>query len=331
METIYPTKLQPGDTIQVIAPATSMAIISEELREYSRKIFEDTLGLKVIFGKHIEEIDDFNSSSIESRVSDLHEAFSNPKVKAIFTIIGGFNSNQLLRYIDWELIKSNPKIFCGYSDITVLSNAIYAKTGLVTYSGPHYSTFGQKMLDDYNLEYLKKCLFSEEAFEVKPSLEWSNDRWFRDQDNRNRISNEGYWVINEGEAEGTIIGGNLCSINLLQGTEYMPAITDSILFIEDDNWSESPKVDFNRDLQSLIHLPSFSYVKGIMIGRFQKESDITREILIKIIKSKKELEHIPVIANVDFGHTDPMFTFPVGGTTKVETKSQNVKIKIFNH
>jgi len=287
------------------------------------------LGLNLSFGKHIEEKDDFVSSSIKSRVEDFHEAFADKNVKAILTVIGGFNSNQLLKYIDWELIKNNPKIFCGYSDITALNNAIFAKTGLVTYSGPHYSTFGQELYFDYTLEYFKKCLMSEENFEIKASDDWSDDRWYMDQKNRKLIKNNGVFVINEGEASGTIIGANLCTLNLLQGTEYMPSLENSVLFIEDDETSQA--VDFDRNLQSLIHLPEFKGVKGIAIGRFQNASNTTDNLLIQIIKSKKELDSLPVIAGVDFGHTDPKITFPVGGEVSLVAKANNVKLEISKH
>src|SRR5680860_43589 len=129
MKKIFPQKLKKGDKVRVIAPSRSMAIISQETRDIAKNRFEE-LGLELSFGKHIEEIDDFVSSSIESRIEDLHDAFCDSRVKAIFTVIGGFNCNQLLQYIDWDLIKNNPKIFCGFSDITALNNAIYAKTGL---------------------------------------------------------------------------------------------------------------------------------------------------------------------------------------------------------
>ncbi len=141
MNKIYPGKLKQGDEVRVVAPSRSLSIIGKEVQEIANKRFEE-LGLKLTFGKHVKEIDEFNSSSIQSRVEDLHEAFSDNNVKAVITVIGGFNSNQLLKYIDWNLIKDNPKIFLGYSDITALNNSIFSKTGLVTYSGPHYSTFG---------------------------------------------------------------------------------------------------------------------------------------------------------------------------------------------
>jgi muramoyltetrapeptide carboxypeptidase LdcA involved in peptidoglycan recycling len=325
MKKIYPKKLQVGDEIRVIAPSCSLSIISSANREITNNRLSD-LGFKVTFGKHVEEIDEFQSSSIKSRVADLHRAFLDPKVKAVFAVIGGFNCNQLLKYIDWKIIKNNPKIFIGYSDLTALQNAIFAKTGLVTYSGPVWSSFGQKLYFDYTLEYFKKCLMSDDEFAIKPSERWSDDKWYIDQDKRKLIKNNGWLVINKGKASGTILGANLCTLNLLQGTEYFPNLNNSVLFLEDDD-DGSKNVGFDRDLQSLVHQPSFKSVKGIVIGRFPKTSEVTNEKLIKIIKSKAELKNIPVIAGVDFGHTSPIITFPIGGEVSIDTGRKSITVE----
>jgi len=328
MNKIYPQKLVKGDEIRVIAPSRSMAIINLESREIANRRFEE-LGFKLSFAEHVNEKDDFDSTSIASRVQDLHQAFADKKVKAILTVIGGFNSNQLLRYIDWKLVQQNPKIFCGYSDITALNNAIYAKTGLVTYSGPHYSSFSQKLYFDYTLEYFKKCLCADLPFTIEKSQEWSDDPWYKDQDNRTLIANDGFWIINQGSGQGSIVGANLCTFNLLQGTEYFPKLDNSILFVEDD--SDTKPVLFDRDLQSVIHQPDFEKVKGIVIGRFQKDSNITRNLLEQIIKSKTEFKNLPIIANVDFGHTDPKITIPIGGEAKLSVTQDKVELVIINH
>ncbi len=325
---IYPEKLEPGMEVRIVAPARSLSIMSLQNRRIADGRFAD-LGLRLSFGKHVEEVDDFSSSSIESRIEDLHDAFSNKNVRAVITVIGGFNSNQLLKYLDWDLIKNNPKIFCGYSDITVLNDAILAKTGLVNYYGPHYSTFGQKLYFDYTLEYFKKCLFSDDPFEIKVSSKWSDDSWFEDQDNRILEDNQGTIVINEGRAKGTVVGGNINTFNLLQGTEFFPEINDSLLFIEDD--AGTNPVTFDRDLQSLIHLPDFGKVKGILIGRFQKASGLTKELLAKIVKTKKELNDIPVVSGIDFGHTDPKITFPIGGEAEIIAGEREATITILKH
>jgi len=325
---MIPQKLKEGDEIRVISPARSLAIISQETREIALRRLRE-MGFKISFSKYAEECDEFKSSSIEHRVEDIHKAFEDKNVKGILTAIGGFNSNQLLKYLDYDLIKANPKILCGYSDITSLQNAIFRKVGLVTYSGPHFSTFGMLKGLDYTIEYFKKCVMESGPFEVRPSKEWSDDEWYKNQEKREFIKNKGFLVINEGEAEGTIIGGNLCTLNLLQGTEFMPSLKNTILFIEDDE--ESKPQHFDRDLQSLIHLPDFDGVKGIVIGRFQKASEMNERLLTKIIKTKRELNGIPVIANVDFGHTTPHITFPIGGKARIFASKDKTKLEILEH
>lgn len=315
--------LQTGDTVAVIAPSLSFASISKEVRDIAARRF-DELGLKVIFGKHVEESDSFGSASVESRLADLHEAFANPEVKAVFAVRGGWSANQLLPFIDWELIQANPKIFCGFSNITMLCEAIYAKTELITYYGPGYSTFGQELYFDYTLDYAKKCLMSDEPFEIQPSQQWSDDNWKNDQQNRQLVGNDGFLVINEGETEGKILGGCICDLSLLHGTEYMPSLDGSVLFLEDDE-AANPQV-FDRELQSLILQPGFAGVKGMVLGRFQKASNISNEQLTTIIKTKPQLENIPIIANVDFGHTDPKVTFPIGGRATIRTDSKTIAI-----
>ncbi len=325
---LIPNKLKIGDEVRVVAPAMNLSIISQETREIANKRFK-AMGLKLSFSKYVEEKGNFNSSSIKYRAQDLHEAFSDPAVKMIIAVIGGFNSNQLLDYLDYDLIKNNPKILCGYSDITALSNAIYAKTGLVSYSGPAYSSFGENLYFDYSLDYFKKCLFSDEPFDVLPSKKWSNDQWYIDQKNRQLIDNNGYELINKGEAEGTIIGGNLGTFKLLSGTAFQPSLQNSILFFEDD--AEEQIYHFERYLTAISQLPDFDQVKGIVIGRFEKKSKITISDLKTIVRNNKKLDNIPVVCNVDFGHTEPKITFPIGGTAKLMAKEGSIKLEIKRH
>ena len=327
---MIPNKLKSGDEVRIIAPSRSMKIINSETHEIATKRLTD-LGLKVTFGKNVDLCDEFTSSSIEARIEDLHEAFADKNVKAILTVIGGFNSNQLLAHIDYNLIKNNPKIFCGFSDITALNDAIYAKTNLVTYSGPHYSSFGMKYGFDYTLDYFKKMLFSEDKVEIVSSDVWSNDAWFINQEERNFYKNHGMFTINKGTAKGKIIGGNLSTLLLLQGTEYMPQFDkDTILFIENDSSVSGSiyLVEFDRMLQSLIQQPGFNNVRGIVLGRAEKSCDMTPQKWEMMIKNKEELRNIPVIADAEFGHTTPIFTFPIGGTATINaTDTPNITLE----
>ena len=328
-EPIRPNRLRGGDQIRVIAPASSLAIINEEQRQIAESNLS-AMGLVVTFGEHVEECDRFDSTTISSRVDDLHAAFADTSVKAILSVIGGYNANQLLPYLDWDLIAANPKIFCGYSDITVLSNAIWSKTGLITYSGPHFSTFGMRHHLEQTAAWFRETMFDTEPVGVAPAGTWSDDPWFQDQDNRDIRHNDGYWIMARGDAGtdvgGTLLGGNLCTLNLLQGTQYMPLLDGSILFVEDD--FESHPSTFDRDLTSLIQQPGFDGVRGLLIGRFQTETGMDRSTLQAILASKRELDGLPIVANVDFGHTDPVLTIPVGGRGRIQIGDKHATLML---
>jgi muramoyltetrapeptide carboxypeptidase LdcA involved in peptidoglycan recycling len=316
-----PPKLSRGDTIRVVASARSRRLVLEHDSSAVIDARFTKLGLWLTFGEHVDDRDVFDSSSVASRVSDLHTAFADPDVDGILTVIGGFNSNELLPHLDWDLIASNPKIFCGFSDITALQNAMLARAGLVTYSGPHWSSFGMRDHFEQTERWFVQAVFGSEPIELHPAQTWTDDPWFLDQDDRTVRSNEGWWQLRDGQASGRIVGGNLCTLNLLQGTEYMPSLEGALLMIEDD--AESDAATFCRDLTSLLQLPDGRGVRGLVIGRFQEQSGITRSLLEQIIARQDQVNGLPVLANVDFGHTNPLATFPIGGRATLTVGSSS--------
>lgn len=318
-----PGKLTSGDEIRIVAPSRSACILSEEGIQMAKERLEQ-LGFTVSFGRHVFEKDLQNSTSIEHRVEDLHDAFSDKQVKGILSVIGGFNSNELLPYIDYELIKKNPKIFCGFSDITAIANAITAKTGMVTYSGPHFSSFQMVKGQEYQTHFFTQCLMQDAPFELKPSSEWSDDAWYLDQENRN-FEDTSWKTYQAGTAGGNLWGGNLCTLNLLQGTAYMPNLENAVLFVEDDEMT-IPET-FARDLTSL--LQTVKSLKALVIGRFQRASKMSEEQLLFILDKHPILKEIPVLYDVDFGHTQPMFTFPIGGEVLVDASAGELKLVRF--
>ena len=311
-------------SIMVCTLSRSLGMICDENIELAKNTLEQ-IGFNVEFSKNSNFTDSFISSSIKKRVTDFHNAIENNNIDIILSVLGGYNCNQLLNYIDYDLIKKNPKIICGYSDITVILNAIYAKTGITTYLGPNFHSFAMKEGLERTIDYFKKSINHGSYYLEDPEY-YSSDKWYDNQDKRNFIKNKGCIVINEGKADGTIIGGNLCSFNLLQGTQYMPSLKDKILFIEDDALvgKEFP-YEFDRNLVSLIQQKDFDKVKGIVIGRTQTQTGMNLTKWRKIL-NKKELKNIPIIINANFGHTTPNATIPIGGNCKINTYIEN---KIF--
>ena len=325
---MIPAKLKAGDGVRVVSPAVSLGFIPREQREVAEERWRE-LGLRISYSPNGEILDRFDSSPVEVRVSDLHGAFADPEVKGMLTTLGGYNSNQLLGWLDYDLIRDNPKVLCGFSDITALATAIHARTGLVTYSGPHFTTFGMKRGIEYTIDHFERCLMQEGPYDVEPADHWSDDPWYEDQEDRRFVPNPGYEVLNEGAAEGRILGGNLGTLVLLFGTSYLPELEGTVLLLEDDE--EIEPHHFDRTLQSLLHQPGFDGVRGIVFGRFQRASNMDRETLAEIVRSKPELDRIPVISNASFGHTTPAFTFPIGGTGTLRAIAGDAELRIETH
>lgn len=328
---MYPDKLKKGDVVRIVAPSKSLSIIEENTIKLAEKRLND-MGLIVTYGKNVMSARKYyDSAPISQRIEDLHDAFSDEKVRAILSVVGGYNSNQLLKSLDYHLIANNPKIFCGLSDITALQNAIFAKTGLVTYSGPHFSNFGMVHGFEYTLQYFRKMLFEDEdCFEIESSDEYSSDVWYLCQENRSFNKNEGMIPINEGSADGIIVGGNLCTLNLLQGTEYMPDLKDKILFVEDcNNLNADFFCEFDRNLESLSQTPFFNSIKGLVIGRAEDSSNMDMDKW-KSLLDKDFLQNIPIVLNANIGHTTPIITFPIGGRCRIQIKDGNCHIYLWN-
>lgn len=321
---MVPSKLQKKDEVRVISPSSSLSRLDPKNFEIAKERFEK-MGLTVSISKNAYKVDEYSTSSIEDRINDLHEAFKDKNVKMVICAIGGYSAIQMLDKIDYNLIQNNPKIIMGYSDNTALLNAIYAKTGLITYIGPNFADFAVKKGFEYTLEYFIEVAFKNSNIEIKDSREYSDDQWYIHQDDRVFLTNERRKVVNSGKARGIIVGGNLCTLQLLQGTEYMPSLENKILFLEDDDLVGDAFIfEFDRNLHSLMLQPGFDKVKGLVIGRTQLRAKLPNEDLKKLLQEKTKLKNIPIIINMDFGHTRPLFTIPIG--TECIIDSDNVTI-----
>lgn len=322
---IAPAPLQPGDHIRVIAPSTTLGIVSEQNRVAATRRLNQ-MGFEISFGNYVDDVDLLSSASVDKRVADLHDAFADPSVDGILTAIGGYNANDLLAHIDFDLIAAHPKVICGFSDITILTTAITARTGLITFSGQHYSTFAMEQHFEQSLKWFTSVAMSRTATSLAASPTWSDDTWYLDQNDRSLESSDGHWVFNDGKGIGTIVGGNLCTLNLLHGTEWMPELAGAVVFVEDD--LESHPATFARDLMALSHQPGFDQIAALVIGRFQRASQMDRSTLAGIVELLGLPAGVPVIGNTDVGHTDPMAAIPIGGTASVSAADPATMIEV---
>ncbi len=338
MELIIPQKLSKGDTIAILAPSSGLGAIFPHRIDNAIKFLE-SIGFKVKEYPTARKINGWESASPEERARDLMEAFTDKEVKAIICTIGGFNSNKILKLLDFKKIRENPKIFCGYSDISVLHYAIHKKAGLITFYGPsimnQFGEFPEPL--KYTLDYFKKAVMESEAIgEVKASEKWTDEilDWSQKEDlqrPRNLIKNKGYEWLREGKAKGNIIGGCISSINHLIGTEYLPDYEGKILFIELPEGQEFGKGEplsyVDSYLADLNNTGIFNKIKGLIVGRPYKYNEEDSKKFQDIILDNSKEYNFPILYGADIGHTDPQITIPLGA--EIELDSEKNLFKIF--
>lgn len=336
MKLIKPPKLKKGDTIAFIAPASGLAALTLHRLEKGKKFFEE-LGYKVKLFPTAKKNFGISSDTAENRAKDIMDAFKDNKVKAIITTIGGNTSHQTLEYLDFEIIKKNPKIFCGYSDITSLHLALYSQTGLVVFYGPAVITqFGENPKpDEFTVENFFKAV-TETIGEVKPSKKWTDDKevdWINKDDlkkKRKYKKNKSYEWLKEGKIKGEILGGCLPVILHLAGTKYWPDFKDKILLLETPEGEDFRKgeslANVDSDLGDLRNLGVFKRVKGLVFGRGFGYTEEQIEELKEIILYNTRDYIFPILYNVDIGHTDPMITLPLGVQIALDSSKNKFEI-----
>jgi muramoyltetrapeptide carboxypeptidase len=320
-------RLREGDTIGVIAPANSASYIHPLVWERGVRCLERK-GFQLRFGEHIMKLHGHTAGSVEERLEDLMAMFADPEVDAVMTVYGGHNSHQLLPYIDYDVIEDNPKAFVGFSDITSLNNAFLERIGLVNFSGPAFVTFCQPELPEYTERHFDRTLVEGEGVQLEPSPEWAEDPWWRDpedQGGREWNENEGWKVLREGRGRGEVVGGNLSTFMLLAGTEYWPDLDGKVLFLEECNEECVQNVD--RHFTHLRHLGAFGMIEGLVIGRPQSDIGFTEDDSLEMLLEEATKGYdIPIILNVDFGHTDPMITLPMGTLCEIDTDDGKIDL-----
>jgi len=272
----------------------------------------------VKLGAHVRDELRHKAGRREDRVADLHSMYIDPEVRLIMSALGGYNSNELLPFLDYDLVRQNPKGLVGYSDITALHLAIHEKTGLVSFYGPHLmSQFGEfPEILPYTLEsFVKVVGRAETRGRVGASEAWTEERLeFDKEDDRPRRlqSSSGWKMLKPGQAVGPLVGGEITTLVIQTGTEYMPSLDGAVLFWEDYG-SSLAWVD--RFLSHLRTMEVYDRIAGMLVGRTRTagfEPGASGYGLENVILESVEGYDIPVMANLDFGHTDPIMTLPIG-------------------
>jgi muramoyltetrapeptide carboxypeptidase LdcA involved in peptidoglycan recycling len=275
------------------------------------------MGLKVSFGRWVRECSEHLTASPDHRLEDAHAAFADPSVKAVLAVSGGIGALQILDGFDYALVAAHPKILCGYSDVSYLANAIFTRSGVTACYGPNFTSFMMRQGADYTLAGFRQYLFHDAPFDLRPAERWSDDAWHKDQVNRTFHPNEGWWCIQPGEAEGTIIGGSYWVLNMLQGTKFFPSLRQAVLFLEHPTEGKATLMSLDAGLRALSLQPEFPQVRGIVLGRFAQNGGVTQANLTAMIRQISALHRLPVLANCDFGHTTPVATLPIGGRCRL--------------
>jgi len=324
---ILPSRLDKSKLIGVIAPADPVAgVCSEDVikRGYT---YLKSKGFSIIEGNSVRLFTQKHTAGTASfRVDDIHNFVRRKDIGCIMAFWGGSNTNQLLDKLDYELIKKNPKIFIGYSDVTALTTAITTKTGLVTFSGPGVISFAKPEPFEYTWDYFEKmCINPQNKLSIVASPDFADDSFFLREDDNHRIkkNNDGIIVFALGKATGEILVGNLQTLLLLHGTEYLPDVTGKILFIEEDETSTSAR--FDRFIYQCKQLGWFNKIIGLVIGRFTEQSNFSSEDSFEdILKEHFFKAKFPILYNVDFGHSDPLITIPNGGTATIDADKKEI-------
>lgn len=300
---VKPKRLAAGDTVAIIAPSSGAetAAFDKALQNLA------DLGFKTKVGKSARNRNGFLAGTDRERLADLHEAFADKEVKAVWCVRGGYGASRILPALDFKLIAKNPKILIGYSDITALHTAIHQNANLVTFHGPVASS----TFSDYAKTHVVNTLMNPSApykIELSPDNVAKESNLFKTE------------IIRAGKCRGRLIGGNLSLLSALAGTPYaLRDLKGKILFVEDVG--EQPyRID--RMLTQLKQSADLRQLSGIALGIFEdcNPKDPSSQSLIAVLKDQLEDLKIPVIYGLSFGHIRDQYTLPVGIEAELDTE-----------
>lgn len=339
---IKPKKLKPGDRLAAVSLSWGGAATFPHRYEAGKRQFEDAFGVTVVETEHALRDPEWLSRNPEARAVDLMTAFADDSIDGIISIIGGDDSIRILPYLDLGVIRRNPKVLMGYSDTTV-SHAACFKAGLVSFYGPAFmSGFAENCgMLPYMTESVQRTLFSAKPVGV---IEPNRSGWTVEHLDWADPKNQGIartlnpctgWRFHQdaGVTEGRLFGGCMEVLDWLRGTRFWPSheeLHGAILFLETSEEAPPPAtvVWFLRSLAAMEVLQNLS---GILFGRPGGQLDPEEfpkydEALVTTVRQECGISDLPIVSNMDFGHTDPMFVLPLGVRARIDSDRTEVSI-----
>ena len=342
MKKMKPQMLRPGSRIAAISLSWGGPGAIPYRYEIGKQQFEEAFGVTVIETEHALRDADWLARNPKARADDLMAAFVDETIDGIISTIGGEDSIRTLPYLDLDLIRNNPKVFMGFSDTTI-SHAACFKAGIVSFYGPSFMAgFAENGgMFPYMVDSVRRTLFSPEPVGViEPNragwtvehLPWENPE---NQSIRRKLNPCTDWKFhqNEGVVEGQLFGGCVEVLDWLRGTDYFPAATDlqrAVLFLETSEEAAPPSF-LTRFIRCLAAMGILEGLSSILLGRPGGDVDPATfhaydDALCKTVREEYGLNDMPIVTNMDFGHTDPMFVLPIGMKVRINSTKQEIAI-----
>ncbi len=304
---IKPPRLKAGDKLAIVAPGSYIS--QEELQDSIKNL--NQLGFETTYSEKVLLQSGYFAGTDKDRAQDLMEKFSDKNVKGIVCARGGYGCSRILPMLDYDIIRANPKVLIGYSDITALLYGTYKKSGLITFHGP----VGTSTFNDYSVNNFNKVLINPERTSLFPNSISGDDE-----------NIYGVTSIVKGKGKGRLVGGNLSIMVSLIGTEFDVDYSKKIIFIEEIG-EEPYRID--RMLTQMIQAGKFANAAGVMMGIFRKcevkkESDLTAKsfTLMEVLQDRLGSLKVPVIYGMSFGHVKDKFTIPFGALAELDAGKQ---------
>ncbi|MFZ5551605.1 MAG: S66 peptidase family protein [Bacteroidota bacterium] len=301
---IKPPALKKGDKIAITSPAG--ALRDHKDADKFQKLLEE-LGFEVVMGMTVKAKHGYFSGTDDMRLNELHKFFSDKSIKGIVCMKGGYGCARIIDKIDYEMIRNNPKIFMGFSDITALIHSIYHYSGLITFHGP----VGNSSWNEYSINYITKTIITGEKVKYFPGNDAINDK---------------ITTLVPGKAEGKIAGGNLSVLCSLAGTTWFPETEGRLLFLEDV--SEEP-YRLDRMLTQLKLMGVFDKISGLILGKFPKcvaeEPDFAFTIPEVFYQQFSKVK-FPVYSGAMIGHVANKYTLPVGIEARMDADKGTIEL-----